>query len=411
MEAKFINHACIEVSSEKVKILFDPWFEKSVFNHSWDLLKESEISELELDDVTHIVISHEHPDHLNWPTLKLIQEKSKNENSIDVIMFQRNDDNVANELKKIGFNPVFLPVGDFVMAPDHQNEEDFTICFFRKGHDSAIYLELDNKSLLNINDCEFDKNELNIIKKTNLENRKNITKIDYMFRQFSLAGYYGNKDNSTVLQKSKNKHINDFLNSIEAIKPKVAVPFASYIYFSRKENDFLNNYIVSPLELLAFNKKQNIFVPFMNEIVPLRKNSKRSVKNAHKWDSLINKHTKTEKNAAPIISEEHLKTAFHNFMNLCNMHKNYYYKPIPNHIFTLNIDDTKSCKFNFWDGQISFFNKKDSDAAADVSSYDLKFFFDFLWGADTLNITSCFTIHDTYTWTTLLKFKDSFYVK
>ena len=63
---KFINHACIEYTQRNTKILFDPWFKSQVFNNSWSLLRETEITKQKFSDITHILISHEHPDHLNF---------------------------------------------------------------------------------------------------------------------------------------------------------------------------------------------------------------------------------------------------------------------------------------------------------------------------------------------------------
>ena len=49
------------------------------------------------------------------------------------------------------------------------------------------------------------------------------------------------------------------------------------------------------------------------------------------------------------------------------------------------------------------------ESIAKVTSYDLQCFFKFPWGADTMNITSCFEIYKPSEWKQNLIFKDSIY--
>ena len=64
---QFINHASILVSHGDISLLSDPWYQGDAFHKGWNLiheLKDDEIITL-LDRVTHIWISHEHPDHFS----------------------------------------------------------------------------------------------------------------------------------------------------------------------------------------------------------------------------------------------------------------------------------------------------------------------------------------------------------
>ena len=56
-----------------------------------------------------------------------------------------------------------------------------------------------------------------------------------------------------------------------------------------------------------------------------------------------------------------------------------------------------------------FIDNKNIETCGILSMDDLKFFFDFPWGADTLNITGAFEIYDLNKWKSLLLFKDSLY--
>lgn len=75
---KFINHSCISFENEKHLMLVDPWFFSKVFNNSWSLLEDTDVNKIDFSKLTHIFYTHEHPDHLNWPTLKLISERANN---------------------------------------------------------------------------------------------------------------------------------------------------------------------------------------------------------------------------------------------------------------------------------------------------------------------------------------------
>lgn len=90
---KFINHACIQIFLENYSILIDPWFCGKVFNESWALLNETKIEDVELKSVKYIFISHEHPDHLNFFTLKKIYEINKD---CTIIFPFRKDKTVKN---------------------------------------------------------------------------------------------------------------------------------------------------------------------------------------------------------------------------------------------------------------------------------------------------------------------------
>ena len=70
--------------------------------------------------------------------------------------------------------------------------------------------------------------------------------------QFSLAGYYGN---STEPQVIKNKgtyyHIDKFLFYQNYLQPKTSVPFASYVYFCKHFNNYINDYAVDLREIVG----------------------------------------------------------------------------------------------------------------------------------------------------------------
>ena len=77
---KFINHASVVLENENTKLLSDPWYFGNVFHEGWSLIYENEEEEILeiLQTITHIWISHEHPDHLSIPFFKKNKDLLKN---------------------------------------------------------------------------------------------------------------------------------------------------------------------------------------------------------------------------------------------------------------------------------------------------------------------------------------------
>ena len=99
---RFINHASFSIEWENKLLLMDPWYSGRIFNDSWSLLKDTSLEEIQgIEKINSIVISHEHPDHLHFPTLKKIRDKFPN-NEITLYFPLRKDSSVKNAIEKMG---------------------------------------------------------------------------------------------------------------------------------------------------------------------------------------------------------------------------------------------------------------------------------------------------------------------
>ena len=74
---KFLNHASFYFENDEEIIIMDPWLEGKVFNNSWALLADTPEDVIDLKKIKHILITHDHPDHLNWASLKKISSQTK----------------------------------------------------------------------------------------------------------------------------------------------------------------------------------------------------------------------------------------------------------------------------------------------------------------------------------------------
>ena len=64
MQVTLINHACVKIALGDAVILCDPWLSGPAFNNGWDLLIKTPMGiDGVMAGVTHIWVSHEHPDH------------------------------------------------------------------------------------------------------------------------------------------------------------------------------------------------------------------------------------------------------------------------------------------------------------------------------------------------------------
>lgn len=406
-EVKFINHACFQIIKKDYSILVDPWFSGKVFNDSWELLNETNIDDLDLSNLKYIFISHEHPDHLSWSTLKQIREKCNQK--IEVLMPKRDNTNIHENMSNLGFKYYqFEPYQFYTNDVDH-----FTFSFFKNNHDSAMLFDIDGKLILNKNDCEFNTEELHRMKTGIFENMMG-RDIDLLFNQFSLAGFYGNKDDKKSLNLAMESHISDLLDTHRILNPKITIPFASFITFCRPENHFLNDHIVNIQEVIENNKNINMFAPFYLENIPFEMDRKKSLSNCKKWSNIFNEAKNKNPKKTTMFTKDDLEESFSSMYREISKLKNYFGLNVPDTKFTLCVQDIdKYCEFSFADSKISFTHTDDLSKVpiASVTSYDLNGFFKNPWGADTMNITSCFSVHNMKQWRQMLSFRDTCYVR
>ena len=378
MNIEFINHACFSVEEGGEMLMFDPWFFGKVFNDSWSLIKETNIHDLDLRKLKYILISHEHPDHLHWPTLREIRKIC--DQDIFLIVPKRNNKNVVKEILKLGFKCAEI-------APNKQyNIGKFKVTNFPTGHDSAYVVKCRDKTILNQNDCKLSERQV-------LDIVKNYNKIDYYFVQFSLAGYYANKDDKSSLLEAHDSHIKMIEYYRERFNPKVTIPFASYVYFCREENCFLNDYMVG----LGNLESSYQLLTYGDSIVDIDC-SERNKRNIELWKKNLS-NIKIYKST--IKSEDDILKEARNFMSTVDYN-------LGKLVFSF-YDLKNNIVLDYENKTIYFEEQSDGLVVAKVSSLDIYSFFKFPWGADTMNITSCFEVYERDMWKKNLILKDKMY--
>ena len=229
-EIIWVNHASYILKNAEVSILTDPWIEFSAFNNGWDLLSPSVFNYDNFKEITHIWFSHEHPDHFSPTVLKKISEDIRK--NITILYQKTKDRKIAKFCKMLGFKEVIETSREWLSL-----SENIKIYIDSIGRDSWCVVESLGESFLNINDCVISN------KNNAVEIKKVVPKCDVLFTQFSYANWVGNRGQEDLHKKFAKKKIKRIDLQIEIFNPKFLIPFASFVYFSSKENFYLNKAI------------------------------------------------------------------------------------------------------------------------------------------------------------------------
>ena len=387
-KVKFLNHASFSIETENFTILVDPWFFGKIFNDSWSLLKETNDSDFDYSKLKYISISHEHPDHLHFPTLKYI--KSKVDHEVTILYPERNNPNVKDACEKIGFK--FQYLNHFETK---EIEKDFGITAYPSGHDNALVYSVKEKIIANQNDAYLDAPTLSKMK-------KDFKEIDLWLFQFSLAGYYGNSTEPDVIRtKGTFYHEDKFLFYQNYLQPKVSVPFASFVYFCKEYNSYINDYAVN-LEDIVNRSSHNTQIPWYNESLSMVFDGENS-KNLHNWQETFSNSRKEIQPVGDFVGEEvileKIKSLYQEGYRVGFLLLEFFdYDKI------LGID-TKSNLYGF-------FEKSECPAehiAGKLPSEELLSYLDNPWGGDTLNITGAFIKKNDLLWKKFLLAREILY--
>ena len=152
----FINHASVLVSHGKISLLTDPWYQGDAFHKGWGLIHELTDDEISgwLEKVSHIWISHEHPDHFSIMFFKKFGKQIKN-NNIQIIFQETSDKRVETFLSKSDYDLDIISFNSWKKLAS-----DFEILCFKDGfYDSGLAIKTSDKTILNLNDCEIKDNK------------------------------------------------------------------------------------------------------------------------------------------------------------------------------------------------------------------------------------------------------------
>ena len=195
---------------------------------------------INIDNVTHIWISHEHPDHFHFPTLKAIADRI-DPTSVQVLFQETNSEKVFNALDGMGFT------NHRVLRHLERRPLDEQMDVFVYSHrhlDSCLGIIFEGKNaLLNVNDAELNPHDCKII-------REKFGAFRVLFNQFSIAGFEGYFD-SEEMEANRVNVLDKMVQHHRNLGANITVPFASYMSFAKTDNHELNQFANSSLQAKA----------------------------------------------------------------------------------------------------------------------------------------------------------------
>jgi len=254
-ELIFLNHASFAITQQSDILLIDPWFQDNAFFNGWSLLDKQTSNDALINNLTlknkkvFIWYSHEHSDHFSISFIKSL----KRNNIKATILFQKTlDKRVVNFISKEGFDVIECIDGIEVRL----NKSLSISTWSYPGGDSFSLINSYGTTILNLNDCVIDSRE-----QAELVNNKIKSKslsVDILFTQFGYANWIGNENDFHLRKIAAKEKFTRINIQAEIIKPKIIIPFASFVYFCHSENFYLNDFQNSPASLRSSDQLEDL---------------------------------------------------------------------------------------------------------------------------------------------------------
>jgi len=226
---EWVNHASFIVSAGGMRLLCDPWLTGSAFNNGWRHVTPTRFSAGDFGSITHVWISHQHPDHFAPGDLKSVPPEVRA--GVTVLYQTVPDKLVVSWLKSAGYKGTReLPMQQWVRLND-----DTELLCGSLDDDSWLAVRTGALTLLNVNDCVLKRAE------DIADIKRLVGQVDVLFTQFSYAQWIGNPEDTQRRKADAAEKFARIRLQCRILNPQYVVPFASFIYFSNTENFFMND--------------------------------------------------------------------------------------------------------------------------------------------------------------------------
>lgn len=386
---QFINHASVIIQGDNISVLSDPWYQGDAFHKGWNLLCEtSDDQSIDvLNQITHIWISHEHPDHFSIPFFKKFS-KQINERKIKVLFQDTKDKRVVQFLKNLSV--------EYYELQDNVNlklDESFSVTCLKDGfYDSALLVINQNEKILNLNDCEVSDQSKGkeIFSKTG--------EVDVLLTQFSYAAWKGGVANKKWRAEAALEKLKTLELQISIFNPKFVIPFASFVYFSNEKNLYLNDSINKPSDVIDKLKdcKSNVIIMQPNDVIGGNFEHTSNARAIDFWRQHYSEIKQKNINFYDTVNYELICESFAKYCERISSKNNMRFialirsiSPIPLfnavvvHVFDLNI----TLQFDYVSKKIE---QTTQAPMICLNSESLHFLFSNSFGFDTLTVNACF---------------------
>ncbi len=200
-----------------------------------------------------IWLSHEHPDHFSLPTLKQLKRPTR------FIYQATRDGKVRAYLQAKGHEVSEVDDSETSIFGDITCQ-----MFVSDGYDSAALFTLpDGHKVLNLNDCRAELDGL--IERIAAASGP----IDLLTIQFSYANWAGNAGDGAIPRYLHEQVVARLEKVITTVKPKAALLFASYVYFSHDENFHWNAHFWADEVASKLAPLTKLICPKPNQVIHL----------------------------------------------------------------------------------------------------------------------------------------------
>ena|SRR3990167_4286411 len=255
MEFKVLSHAGLLVQNDTKSLICDPWLVGSSYWRSWwnyPAVSEELIASLTPD---FIYLTHIHWDHFHGPSLRRLGKDKT------ILIPKAPCTRIKDDLIKMGFHNII----ELKHGETFEITHNFKITSYHFGIflDSALLIEVDGHTLLNLNDSKHMGGTLKQILKKHAP-------IDFVFRSHSSANSrlcYQIIDHPDVTVDDINYYIENFTNTVQATGAKYAIPFASNHCHLHPEVMQYNQLVQTPRMVERYFDAHNIDAPKLKVMV------------------------------------------------------------------------------------------------------------------------------------------------
>ncbi len=233
MKLTVISHACMLFESGNDRLLVDPWILGSCYWRSWWHLPESRVDVFDPASITAIYYTHEHTDHLHYPSLRRFPRSTR------ILVARFPVDRMAGSIRSQGF----ANVGEIPHA-SHVQVGNLQVYSYQYGlDDSAMVVTDGTTTVLNLNDTKVCGMALRQILRAH-------PRIDFLLHSHAPAQAYpfcySAEDSNDLALLPHSYYIDSFIESVREMRPAYAIPFASNVCHLHPESVEQNKHLVSP---------------------------------------------------------------------------------------------------------------------------------------------------------------------
>lgn len=230
MRLTLISHASVLIGTGNggPTLWTDPWLFGTAFNDSWSLCPPAVWDPRWLAGITHVWISHEHPDHFHVRTLKSLPIEFKRR--VTLLFQEQPQSPLPRRLRELGFQHIVLLA--------HRRRHSlgsgcFAYCYREGPLNSCLAVGSGDQVVLDVNDARLSRRDCRTI-------HSDLGPPAVILNQFSLAGYSGEADRDAHLPRRAREVLGHLSDTHRELQAKVTVPFASFVRFCQSDNDYMN---------------------------------------------------------------------------------------------------------------------------------------------------------------------------